>query len=87
MISAFPGLANIPIIGALFRSSSYSAGRTELLIIVTPRIVQPLGSPPPLPTDKFTPPTQSEFFLQGKMEGAKPAIANVPTQSQEGVNP
>lgn len=87
VISAFPGLASIPIIGALFRSSSYSAGRTELLIIVTPRIVQPLGSPPQLPTDKFTPPTQSEFFLQGKMEGSKPSTTNAQTQSQEGVNP
>lgn len=85
VISAFPGLASIPIIGALFRSSSYSAGRTELLIIVTPRIVQPLGSPPQLPTDKFTPPSQAEFFLQGKMEGSKPAAVNPTTQSQEGV--
>lgn len=87
VISAFPGLANIPIIGALFRSSSYSAGRTELLIIVTPRIVQPLNRPPQLPTDKFTPPSQSEFLLQGKMEGSKPATATVPTQAQEGVSP
>ena len=39
VISAFPGLANIPILGALFRSSSYSSGRTELLIIVTPLIM------------------------------------------------
>ena len=87
VISAFPGLANIPIIGALFRSSSYSAGRTELLIIVTPRIVQPLNSAPQLPTDKFTPPTQSEFFLQGKMEGSKPATVDASTQSSERAAP
>lgn len=87
VISAFPGLANIPIIGALFRSSSYSAGRTELLIIVTPRIVQPLNSAPQLPTDKFTPPTPGEFFLQGKMEGSKPTTGDTSAQPKEKVAP
>lgn len=72
VISAFPGLASIPIIGALFRSSSYNSGRTELLIIVTPRIVQPLSDKPQLPTDKFRQPSPSEFFLEGKMEASPP---------------
>lgn len=68
-ISAFPWLANIPIIGALFRSSSYATGRTELLIIVTPRIVEPLNDRPEMPTDKFKRPTEAEFFLGGQLEG------------------
>lgn len=72
VISAFPGLASIPIIGALFRSSSFNSGRTELLIIVTPRIVQPLSDKPQLPTDKFRQPSPSEFFLEGKMEASPP---------------
>jgi pilus assembly protein CpaC len=72
--NAFPGLANIPIIGALFRSSSFQNDRSELLIIVTPRIVQALNSKPPLPTDKFIQPSQMEFFLQGKLEGSPPAL-------------
>ena len=75
IISAFPGLANLPIIGALFRSSSYTTGRTELLIIVTPRVIEPVNQRPELPTDKFKRPTETEFFLQGKMEGAKPQPA------------
>jgi pilus assembly protein CpaC len=85
IISAFPGLASIPIIGALFRSSSFSSGRTELLIIVTPRIVKPLSEQPQLPTDKFRQPSQSEFFLEGKMEGDKP-IAQQPNASPTSVN-
>ena len=76
-ISAFPWLANIPIIGALFRSSSYSTGRTELLIIVTPRVVEPLNSRPELPTDKFKRPSEAEFFLGGQMEGAKNTAPSV----------
>lgn len=82
VISAFPGLASIPVLGALFRSSSFSAGRTELLIIVTPRIVQALNKPPKLPTDNFKQPTPSEFFLEGKMEGTKtePKVPVAPTE-------
>jgi len=70
IISAFPGLANIPIIGALFRSSSFKADRSELLIVVTPHIVNPLNQRPSLPTDKIIQPTATEFFIEGKLEGA-----------------
>jgi pilus assembly protein CpaC len=70
IISAFPGLANIPIIGALFRSSSFKADRSELLIVVTPHIVNPLNQRPGLPTDKIIQPTATEFFIEGKLEGA-----------------
>lgn len=69
VVSAFPFLANVPIIGALFRSSSFSAGRSELLIVVTPRIVQPMNSKPELPTDKFKQPSEVDFFLGGIMDG------------------
>lgn len=68
-INALPGLQNIPILGPLFRSSSFQTNRSELLIVVTPRIVKPLSKVPQLPTDKFTEPTQTEFFLNGKLEG------------------
>lgn len=72
-ISAFPGLANLPIIGALFRSTSYSTGRTELLIIVTPRVVEPLNNRPEMPTEKFQRPSEAQLFLGGQLEGTKPA--------------
>jgi len=70
VISAFPWLANIPILGALFRSSSFQNDRTELLIIVTPRIVQPVNVRPVLPTDKYIQPSEAEFFLNGQIEGS-----------------
>ena len=70
IINAFPGLANIPILGALFRSSSFKAERSELLIVVTPHIVKPLNQRPGLPTDKIIQPTATEFFIEGKLEGA-----------------
>ncbi len=72
VISAFPWLANLPILGALFRSSSFQNDRSELLIIVTPHIVKPLIAKPELPTDKFIQPSQTDFILNGKLEGNPP---------------
>ena len=39
-VSQVPGLANLPVLGALFRSVNWKRGETELLIIVTPRLVE-----------------------------------------------
>jgi pilus assembly protein CpaC len=50
-LSKIPGIGDIPILGNLFRSHSVSRSNSELLVLVTPRIVDPvkLNSPPPLP--------------------------------------
>jgi len=65
-----PLLGDIPILGALFRSSAYQSGLTELVIIVTPYLVQPT-SPAKLatPVDSFVAPTEEELFLLGRTEG------------------
>jgi pilus assembly protein CpaC len=69
-VTKFPGLGDIPIIGALFRSQSFIKGETELLILVTPHLVKPiLPGEIRLPTDKFQEPSDFEFFLGGRMEG------------------
>lgn len=87
VISAFPWLANIPVLGALFRSSSFQNDRSELLIVVTPRIVKPLDTNPALPTDKYIQPSQSEFFLEGRMEGRKPATTSPRILEQQPAQP
>jgi pilus assembly protein CpaC len=53
-LSKFPFLGDLPIIGAIFRSSSYQHDETELVILVTPYVSQPLSSTGafPLPTDR-----------------------------------
>ncbi|WP_432380566.1 type II and III secretion system protein family protein [Duganella sp. P38] len=68
-IKAFPGLGEIPILGALFRSSDFQNDRTELVFIVTPHPAQPLPPNPKLPTDDYVQPSRFDFFLNGKMEG------------------
>jgi pilus assembly protein CpaC len=66
----YPLLGDIPILGALFRSSLYQKNQTELVIIVTPHLVKPLGpAPHPLPTDSFIEPNALEFYLLGRLEG------------------
>lgn len=70
-IKAFPILGEIPFIGALFRSSDFQTDKSELVFVVTPRLVKPLPPNYPLPTDNFVPPSRSEFFLEGKMEGSQ----------------
>ena len=82
-IARFPVLGDIPILGALFRSSSFQNEKTELLFIVTPRLVKPLPPNYALPTDSFKEPSKADFFLGGKLEGkrAEPVKPVVPTES------
>lgn len=49
-VSKFPGLGDIPILGAFFRDSTISREEKELLMIVTPHLVQPLAVNARLPT-------------------------------------
>jgi pilus assembly protein CpaC len=68
-VSKFPFLGEIPILGALFRSSSFQKSETELLIIVTPHLVKPLDlTAQTLPTDYYVEPNDFEFFLLGLAE-------------------
>ena len=53
-ISKTPGLGDIPILGALFKSEQFRRNETELVIIVTPYLVRPISDQRiPLPTDPF----------------------------------
>lgn len=70
-VRQIPGLGDIPILGALMRSSSFQRRETELVIIVTPHLVQPVQtSSLRLPTDGFVPPTDLELFLLGRTESS-----------------
>lgn len=71
-IKAFPILGEIPIIGMLFRSSDFQQDRTELIFIVTPRLVKPLAVAYKLPTDGLQDPTRHDLFIDGKLEGKAP---------------
>jgi pilus assembly protein CpaC len=66
-INKFPGLGDVPILGALFRSQEYISGETELVILVTPRLAKPIDrSKVTLPTDAFVAPNDYEYYLLGR---------------------
>jgi pilus assembly protein CpaC len=79
-VQRFPGLGDIPVLGALFRSTEFQKDQTELIFVITPRLVKPLSEVPRLPTDNHIEPKRSEVFLRGSLEGtaAPPAPAPVP---------
>jgi pilus assembly protein CpaC len=69
-VQKFPVLGDIPILGALFRSSRYTKNQTELVIIVTPHYVKPMDvAQQALPTDTFVEPNDWEFYLMGWTDG------------------
>ena len=81
-IEKYPLLGDIPVLGALFRSVDYLRQETELVIIVTPRLIRPLPEgPPPLPTDYFVDPNDFEFFLLGAMESQRSGESAPPTSA------
>lgn len=85
-VKRFPGLGEIPILGALFRSTEFQTGQTELLFVITPRLVKPLTEAPRLPTDNHVVPSRAEVYLNGSLESATPAAPPAPAR-REGFAP
>jgi pilus assembly protein CpaC len=68
IVTKFPGLGSVPILGALFRSQDFLKGNTELVILVTPRLARPLDPKRlELPTDRYQEPTDWDFFMLGRL--------------------
>ena len=73
-IGRVPWLGDLPILGVLFRSASYQREQSELVVIVTAHLVQPVrGEALALPTDRVTVPSGRELFWEGRTAGAPPA--------------
>lgn len=65
-VEKFPGLGDLPILGALFRSQSFQSGQTELVIFVTPQLAKAISpTQVRLPTDGFVVPSDLSFYLLG----------------------
>jgi pilus assembly protein CpaC len=70
IINKFPVLGDIPILGVLFRSTSYQKNETELVALVTPHLVKPMApGAARLPTDKWIEPTDIDTYLLGLEQG------------------
>ena len=70
VVTKFPALGSIPVLGALFRSQEFIKGETELLILVTPHLAKPIGPRDiRLPTEGFSEPSELSWYLMGSTEG------------------
>jgi pilus assembly protein CpaC len=84
-MSKVPGLGDIPILGALFRSNRFRRQETELVIIVTPYVVRPAAAAGSfqMPTDGLVPANDVERIFQGHLLKSQP---NAPIANPLGVN-
>lgn len=76
-VKRLPGAGEVPVLGALFRSTEFQNDRTELLFVITPRLVKPMAELPRLPTDNHVVPSRGEVYLNGSLESAVPASTTV----------
>jgi len=80
-VRQFPILGSIPIIGTLFRSTNFQRDDTELVIIVTPRLVRPVrAAAMKVPTDRVTPPNEPDLFFLGRTDSGVGVNPLKPTQ-------
>lgn len=70
-VDKLPGLGDLPVLGALFRSTRFQRNETELVILITPRLVKPMSAAEhgALPTDNFLPPNDIDQYLKGQLQG------------------
>jgi pilus assembly protein CpaC len=70
-----PLLGDIPVLGALFRSVRYERRETELVVLVTPKLVEPMNPSqvPPLPGETWRHPGELELYFNQDIGGEQPA--------------
>jgi pilus assembly protein CpaC len=78
-IDGTPGLKNVPVLGALFRSRDYIQNQTELVVIVTPYVVDPTSNKQiTTPLDRLNVATDSQTILLGRLNKIYGAPGNYP---------
>ncbi len=78
-----PFLGDLPILGALFRSTKYKRAETELVIVVTPYLVRPVSSQLSLPTDGYRAPNAGELIFGGHVYKRRPLSATTGTTTSQ----
>lgn len=73
-VNKFPGLGDLPVLGALFRSNEFQNNQTELVILVTPYLVKPISDPSKVqtPMDGYVPPNDLQRILLGSLYQQQP---------------
>ncbi|MGB9292765.1 MAG: type II and III secretion system protein family protein [Desulfobaccales bacterium] len=86
VVNKFPWLGDVPVLGTLFRSSSWQKQETELVVLVTPHLVKPLApGTARMSDDKWVDTNDYEKYLLGWIQGQPPKGA--PVQVQQPAQP
>ncbi len=74
-VEKMPGLGDLPVLGPLFRSTNFQRNESELVVIVTPYISQPISDPRSirLPTDGLAPANDIDLILRGRVAARNPS--------------
>jgi pilus assembly protein CpaC len=84
-VNAVPGLNEIPVLGALFRSTQFQRNETELVILVTPYLVRPVSDQRlATPRDGYTPPNDADMVFRGLTERPSPPASPQPPAGPNG---
>lgn len=87
IVSKIPGLGDLPVLGTLFSSVDFQSEKTELVVLVTPVLVEPLepDQVPAPPGSLMTPPSDLELFALQMMEGRAhtPELSDVPEEPDD----
>ena len=77
-IGSVPWLGDLPVLGALFRSTEYERRQSELVIIVSAHLVTPTrGEFLAVPTDRIRPPSEKDLFLFGKTANSSAPVDGI----------
>jgi pilus assembly protein CpaC len=83
-----PGAADIPILGALFRSNAFQRNETELMIVITPYLVKPVNTNQiVLPTDGYQAPNDLQRIIGGQLSGISGGERPKPSMAPESAMP
>jgi pilus assembly protein CpaC len=86
-VNKIPGLGDLPILGPLFRSTQFQRNETELVIIVTPYLVQPSDQRIATPLDGFRPPHDEDLYLNGQTSHTPPGGVTPPVSATAATTP
>lgn len=82
-IDGVPGAKDLPVLGALFRSRDYQKNETELVVVVTPYVVDPTNRKNiALPTDGYAPASDMDTVLMGRLNATYGANGSAPTDKK-----
>jgi pilus assembly protein CpaC len=86
-VEQFPWVGDVPVLGALFRSTEFQRRESELVVIVTPRLVKPVPAGTlTTAADNFIPPTDFDLFFHGQTDGRPTPVAGAAISGEGGIS-